>query len=203
VSALLIVVAAATAGVAPLDRWRQASARWVEIAVASNVCLPIVGVVLAARGASLGASPPSALPLLLLLLIGLAGLGRGAVLVARRRGFQVGGVVERGVGFLVLAAPIGFSGPLALAVVTLGAIARRQLSGSAGAALTDQTTPADTDAGGVARSTRRSSRRSLRPDTMIEAFITALSEAVENIEGRYDLAVGVLMLVVVLFVFAG
>jgi hypothetical protein len=198
----LILVGAVTAGVAPLDRWRHSSARLLDVAVASEACLPIVGFSLAARALGSGIIRPGMLPLVLLVVIGGAGLGRAGWSVWQRREFPLGSAVERGVSFLVLAAPVGFAGVVGLVLLTIGSIASRSLPSVRRSRSPESAPVAIPDAAPPVVRPRRSGTSWRQFRGMQRAVAATVSQSVRAVEERYDLAVGVLMLLVVLFVFA-
>ena len=101
-----------------------------------------------------------------------------------------------------MSAPLSFAGPLAITLVALGSLIRQRIRRPEGG-----TTPRGdaeiVDDEQVAVSPPLARARARRPDSPRPLLMSLLVEPVRAIEQRFDLAIGVLIALAVLFVFVG
>jgi hypothetical protein len=209
----LIFVGAATAALPPFDGWRDGIAKHREVAFIADGLAPIVGFVLAARGIGMIGARTEPLPLALLVLIGLWGLARLSRSSLRQPGFSIFARIDRSIAFILLVLPFPAATDLGLALVGLGALGRslqrapdrnqsRWLRWTIpllpNLAATPEVTPEVTPA---------SPSRTVRPDRrapdLIQRVAILCADVLLTVEDRYDVAVGVLVALAVLFAFAG
>ena len=207
----LVLVGAATAGLSPLNGWRDGPDRHPEVAYIADALAPLAGFALAARGMGTSGARSEPVVLILLFLIGFWGHTRLPRSSIRHPGFATVAQIDRSLAFILLIAPFHSVTYLGLLIVGFGALGRalqrvpdreRSLRLRPTLAIFPKSTPTPrprstpTVESGPARLRRRA------PD-LLQRIANRGAEAFFVIEDRYDIAVGVLVALSVLFAFAG
>ncbi|HLZ10366.1 MAG TPA: hypothetical protein VKT80_17385, partial [Chloroflexota bacterium] len=207
----LILVGAATAGLAPFDSWRARIVSHLEAALVADGLAPVVGFALAARAMGTAGARVDRLPLVLLVLIGLAGLTRLSRSDLRRVGFSTFSKIDRSIAFFLLVLPFPIATEAGLFVVGLGALGRafqrvpaREQSRWLRPTVWIFPNPPPEAGRQLFETSSRPPRPTLdrwAPD-QIRRLANQVADAFFVVEDRYNIAVGVLVALAVLFAFA-
>jgi hypothetical protein len=201
-----ILIGAVVAGVAPFAGDRSERDRSPEIGFVVDGIFPVLGVLLAARAVELENGSGRLVPVILLLVLGLAGVANAALAIRRGRSVDSLEHVEVSIAFLLLALPrplteasilcVG-AGALIRAATRLPGFPRftgipwRAVGGVLGKA---------GPAPAAARRRRAPSIEHRLPELAL--WLTELvAEGVRLVEQRYDLAIGLLVALATLVVF--
>ena len=207
----LILAGAATAGIAPFDGWRAGIARHSDAALVADGLAPLVGFALAARALGTAGARADRLPLVLLVLIGLWGLTRLTRPDFRHLGFSTLARIDRSIAFILLVLPSPIATEAGVALIGIEALGRAfqrvpSREESRGLRPTRWVPPDPPPAAGRQPAETSVVSPRLTPDRMavdlIQRFAKQVADAFFVVEDRYDIAVGVLVALAVLFAFA-